>query len=84
MVAIMTALHRWNPTQNRGRRGSGRGLWYWVIVFPVKWCVILVFGIKFLLIAVSVGMIAAIPWVIVRSVQHKSLKSDFLKKSTNK
>ncbi len=84
MVAIMTALQRWNPVQNSGRRKSGRGLWYWVIVFPIKWCMILVFGMMLLLIALSVGMIAAIPWIIVRSMQHKSLKPGFLKKSTNK
>lgn len=55
-----------------------KGLWYWLVVAPIKYMMLLVGGILMVSFAMTVALIAFIPWLIVRVAQHKPLKPDFL------
>ena len=55
-----------------------KGLWYWMVVAPVKYLMLLVAGMIFVSFALTIGLIICIPWLIVRTVQGKSPKPDFI------
>lgn len=57
-----------------------KGLWYWLVVAPIKYMMIFVFGMLAICLAISVGFMVFIPWAIIRALQHRSLKPDFATK----
>lgn len=52
---------------------SKKGFWYWLVIFPIKWTVIITIGLMVAMVVFSFAIIAFIPWVIVRAIQHKPL-----------
>lgn len=80
MIANMTA---WQSRSSRtGKyRKPVKGFWYWAFVFPIKWIMIIEISLVGFMLVASFSIIAVIPWIIVRSIQGKSLKPDFLEKA---